>query len=36
LGMNGLILVVQKHPILYDMTFREFKDTRKKDQFGTL
>jgi len=26
-----LILVVQKYPILYDMTLREFKDTRKKD-----
>ena len=26
-----LILVVQKHLILYDMTLPEFKDTRKKD-----
>lgn len=26
-----LILVVQKYPILYDMTSHEFKNSRKKD-----
>lgn len=30
-NIEKLILVVQKYPIMYDMTLSEFKDARQKD-----
>jgi len=30
-NIEKLILVVQKYPIMYDMTLTDFKDLRKKD-----
>lgn len=30
-NIEKLIMIVKQHPILYDMTLHEFKDTRKKD-----